>query len=99
MKLYLIGHNYKYAAEQMLMTLFPGEKPEYPDGKPEGKYMVIRLSRAGQYTTAGCLYRDGEQIFRGRAAVRNEKMTDTVRTDSLCQQIIKLAVYNHINIV
>ena len=93
MKLYLIGHNYKYAAEQMLMTLFPGEKPEYPDGKPEGKYMVIRLSRAGQYTTAGCLYREGEQIFRGRAAVRNEKMTDTVRTDSLCQQIIKLAVY------
>ena len=93
MKLYLIGHNYKYAAEQMLMTLFPGEKPEYPDGKPEGKYMVIRLSRAGQYTTAVCLYREGEQIFRGRAAVRNGKMTDTVRTDSLCQQIIKLAVY------
>ena len=22
---------YHYAAEQMMLTLFPGEKPEYPD--------------------------------------------------------------------
>ena len=34
MKLYLNGHNYKYAAEQMLLTLFPGERPEYPDAPP-----------------------------------------------------------------
>ena len=30
MKLYLKGHNYRYATEQMLLTLFPGERPEYP---------------------------------------------------------------------
>ena len=29
MKLYLKGHDYKYAAEQMLLTLFPGERPSY----------------------------------------------------------------------
>ena len=75
------------------MTLFPGEKPEYPDGKPEGRRMEIRLSRSAQFTTAVCRYRDGELNGRGRAAVTNDKLTDPVRTDSLCQQIIKLAIY------
>lgn len=28
MNLYLIGHDYRYAAEQMLLTLFPDERPE-----------------------------------------------------------------------
>ena len=26
MKLYLYGHDYKYAAEQMLLTMFPGDE-------------------------------------------------------------------------
>ena len=30
MRLYLSGHDYKYAVEQMLLTLFPDERPEYP---------------------------------------------------------------------
>lgn len=34
MKLYLYGHDYKYAAEQMLLTLFPAQRPEYPAGPP-----------------------------------------------------------------
>ncbi len=93
MKLYFEGHQYRYAAEQMLMTLFPGEKPVYPDGKPEGRRMEIRLSRSARFTTAVCRYRDGESSGLGRAAVKNEKLTDPVRTDSLCQQIIKLAIY------
>ena len=75
------------------MTLFPGDKPEYPAGRPEGRRMEIRLSRSGKFTTAVCLYHDGERSFQGRAAVRNECLTDAVRTDSLHQQIIKLAVY------
>ncbi len=93
MKLYFEGHQYRYAAEQMLMTLFPGEKPVYPDGKPEGRRMEIRLSRSARFTTAVCQYRDGESSGLGRAAVKNEKLTDPVRTDSLCQQVIKLAIY------
>ncbi len=75
------------------MTLFPGEKPVYPDGKPEGRRMEIRLSRSARFTTAVCRYRDGESSGLGRAAVKNEKLTDPVRTDSLCQQVIKLAIY------
>ena len=29
MDLYFTGHNYKYAAEQMLLTLYPEERPAY----------------------------------------------------------------------
>lgn len=36
MKLYLYGHDYKYAAEQMLLTLFPAQRPEYPAGGRSG---------------------------------------------------------------
>ena len=36
MDLYLFGHNYKYAAEQSLLMLFPSERPTYPEGEPQG---------------------------------------------------------------
>ena len=42
MRLYLFGHTYKYAVEQMLLTMFPAERPEYPEGKPSGERMEIR---------------------------------------------------------
>ena len=39
---------YHYAAEQMMLTLFPGEKPEYPDAAPnmmeEDKAAAFSLS-------------------------------------------------------
>ena len=35
MRLYFKGHDYKYAAEQMLLTLFPDQRPVYPDAPPE----------------------------------------------------------------
>ena len=54
MRLYLNGHDYKYAVEQMLLTMFPEERPEYPEGKPAGDRMEIRLSRGSRYTTAAC---------------------------------------------
>ena len=94
MKLYYFGHDYRYAAEQMLATLFPGEKPEYP--APEeaaGQRVELRLRRAPVWTTASCLYHDGTQAYRASARVRTAELTGPVRTDSLCQQVIKLAMY------
>ena len=94
MKLYFDGHEYRYAAEQMLATLFPGEKPEYPEpAAPEGRRVELRLHRAPQRTTASCLYHDGQQAFRGFASVPTGALTSLVRTDSLCQQALKLAMY------
>ena len=93
MKLQLIGHNYRYAAEQMLSTLFPGEKPDYSRKKPEENGMKITLRTARIYTTATCIYINESGRFSGRAAVRTEEMTDETERDRLCQFIIKNAVY------
>ncbi|MBR1456192.1 MAG: coproporphyrinogen dehydrogenase HemZ, partial [Oscillospiraceae bacterium] len=68
MKLYLYGHNYQYAVEQMLLTLYPGERPQYPGGRPEGERMEIRLSRGAKRTTATCLLVRGGGRWHGRAA-------------------------------
>ena len=75
------------------MTLFPGERPEYPTVKTAGERMEVRLHRGGSMTTASCLYHDGSHGYQGRAAVKNELLMEPVQTDSLCQQILKLAIY------
>ena len=57
MNLYFAQHDYKYAAEQMLLTLFPAERPVYPEGEPageraeiyrDGEAMVCRLTLHGE---------------------------------------------------
>ena len=55
MRLYLIGHDYKYAAEQMLLTLWPEERPEYPTGKPSGDRLELRLSRGALFRLVPCV--------------------------------------------
>ena len=53
MKLYFTPHpgweseRYHYAAEQMMLTLFPGEKPEYPDECPN---MMTRVGRIAVFS-------------------------------------------------
>ncbi len=93
MRLYFKGHDYKYAAEQMLLTLFPEERPEYPEGSPAGDRMELRLHRGGVYTTAFCAFYSGGVCWRGRAAAKNSAMTDDLSTDRICQRLIKNAMY------
>jgi oxygen-independent coproporphyrinogen-3 oxidase len=54
MKLYLIGHDYKYAVEQIMLTLFPAERPEYPRELPaEGEnWAKVILSQGKTWVTA-----------------------------------------------
>ena len=101
MNMYLIGHAYRYATEQMLMTLFPGEKPEYSADRPPAaadsiERRLVTLLSDGQYmVTANCLYCDGTKCFYGRSAVRREALyaLDEVHRDSLLSQLLKTAVY------
>ena len=93
MRLYLYGHEYKYAVEQMLLTLFPNERPEYPEGRPAGDRMEIRLSRAGRRTTASCVYHRGTERFQGRAAADNVSLGGKLTTDRKCQRLVKNAIY------
>ena len=93
MKLYLYGHEYKYAVEQMLLTLFPAERPQYPDGKPEGERMEIRLSRGDKRVTAACRLYTAAGRFDGRAAAEIAALGDALETDRKCQRLIKNAMY------
>ena len=93
MRLYLIGHEYKYAVEQMLLTLYPRERPEYPEGKPAGERIELRLHRSERFVTATCaLYRAGA-VRRGRAAARVERLSGELETDRVCQRLVKNAMY------
>ena len=93
MRLYLIGHDYKYAAEQMLLTLWPGERPEYPEGKASGERIELRLSRGGRYVTASCVLHQGGEVRRGRAAAPLTKLRGELETDRVCQRLVKNAMY------
>ena len=93
MKLYLYGHDYKYAAEQMLLTMFPGERPEYPQGRPEGDRMELRLSRGEKYTSANCKLVLGGEEYRAITRASNSVMSDELITDRVCQRLIKNAAY------
>lgn len=93
MKLYLINHEYRFAAEQMLMTLFPNERPEYHEGKPEGDRAELCLSEGKKKYTAMCrLFIDGHE-YRGRAAVDKFLITDELSKSKYLQRIIKLSFY------
>ena len=49
MNLYLQGTDNKYAAEQTLLTLFPEERPEYPEGAPAGERCELTVTRGEKY--------------------------------------------------
>ena len=93
MDIILRGHDYKYAVEQMLLTLYPEERPVYP-GSPSGDDCVsVTLRRSGRFVTASCrLVREGRTAF-GRAQFacgRARERTDEMRLE---QRIVKLAFY------
>ena len=93
MKLYLHGHDYKYAAEQMLLSLYPAERPEYPEGRPEGDRVELSLSRGASYVTASCKLVSGDRVYHGRSAVKADSLTGGISRDKLCSRIIKNAFY------
>jgi len=71
MKLYLSGHDCRYAAEQLLLTLFPDERPEYPPGEPDGTGPALRLTLSeggGEVRAAAELWWAGRLYTARRAA-------------------------------
>ncbi len=93
MRLYFYGHDYKYAAEQMLLSLYPAERPEYPEGRPEGDRVELRLSQGESLTTASCRLVINGAEHRAKSSVRTALMTDGIARDKLCSRIIKTAFY------
>ena len=94
MKLYLKGHDYKYATEQMLLTLFPGERPSYPD-RPAGEgedSLTLSLSLGGRWATArAVLTRDGRRWTAAARAPVPAPDAGRVERDRVLQRVVKNA--------
>ena len=93
MKLYLTGTDNKYAVEQTLLTLFPGEKPEYPGGEPEGDRCEIHVAQDARHAVCTCLLVRGGVEYRGMQAADRDQMADRDSEAHYMNRIVKLAFY------
>ncbi|MEA4932694.1 MAG: coproporphyrinogen dehydrogenase HemZ [Lawsonibacter sp.] len=106
MKLYLEenktpwqGMRYRYAVEQMMLMLFPGEKPEYPAQLPrtlegEDNAAVFTLSRGETWTTVTAL------VLRPQGQHSGVSRLDSLLLDQTPEQVyhvvqhaLKMAFY------
>lgn len=93
MELFLFDNDCKYAVEQIMLMLFPDERPVYPDAPSGGDRAEIRLFRGRARDTAVCRIFRGGGVFTGRAAAGREGYTDGLAQKRLEQRIIKLSFY------
>ena len=95
MKILLKGDatEYKYAVEQMLLTVFPDERPEYVLKRPQEDGLTVSLSRAEMYSVSVCMLKRDGKVFRGTARVLSSALTDNITTDRVCQRLIKDSIY------
>lgn len=96
MKLYLVGHQYQYAVEQMMMTLFPGQKPEYPDTPPtwdQSMAQVELFTRGHAVVAHAKLWWDGG-VYEAQRSEPETNLTGGLEDDRVRQRVIRLAFYD-----
>ena len=108
MKLYLAGHTYKYAVEQMLMQILDSERPVFVDDKPPDteNHAVVTLSRDGSSVSARTRIRYDGKTFTGdavnsraltelsaAAAASAKSEANASDDDRECQRLIKLSFF------
>ena len=107
MKLYFETSNfpwlperYHYAAEQMMLTLFPGERPEYPEGPPpkvlsgEGNAVVFTLRRGEKQASVSALVFRNQERFDGVRRFPSEELDRSPEeVYHTVQHALKLAFY------
>ena len=94
MNLTLLGHDYKYAVEQIMLMLYPDARPVYTPGTPpDGRAAEVRLSYGKTYATAVTKLSVGGSVFKGASRVRCALLSDKLAADRHLQKIIKLSFY------
>lgn len=92
MRVILKGHDYKYAVEQMLLTLFPEERPVY-EGDGENR-ITLSLSRGNIWLTATAVLHWQGKITRHACRAKVSELNGEELNDGrVCQRILKLAFY------
>lgn len=107
MKLYFAVSNfpwqperYHYAAEQMMLTLFPGERPEYPEEDPpremdrEDNAVIFTLHRGKKLTNVSALVFRAPGWYNGATRFPSEKLDEVPeQVYHTVQHALKLAFY------
>jgi len=96
MKLYLIGHDCRYATEQMMLTLFPDQRPEYPPGEPDGSGPALRLTlsqEGGELCAAAELWW-AERLYTARHTVPIGELTGGLQDGRVRRRALQLAFYD-----
>ena len=93
MNLIFRNHDCKYAVEQMLLTLFPAERPTYPAAPSGDNCATVSLRDGETWRTATTLLLRGGVRYAGSARVRRDALTDPVVTDRLTQRILRQSFY------
>jgi len=95
MKLFLEGHDYKYAVEQMLLTLFPEERPVYVSRRRElsdgGAALTLRRGER-RFTAAAVLLWEGRRTV-GMAHMAVKDFDDPFARDSALTRLVKTAFF------
>ena len=94
MELFFDGHNEKYAVEQIMLMLFPAERPVYP-ARPGGALRAqvnLREGDAWLTATTRITAPDGRSAF-GTARVRRGDMTAPLIAQRLRQRALKMSFY------
>lgn len=95
MKLYFRGHAYQYAAEQMLLMLFPGERPQYPEAAPEPgeNALTLSLSQGAVWATATAVLTWNGTRYTGAARCPTPAQLGEVERSRALQHTLKQAFY------
>lgn len=93
MKLTLIGHDYRYAVEQIMLMMYPDERPAYSSGDTDALSAEVRLHLSRTYATAVTRILSGKTVYRGESRVRRDALSGKLISDRLLQKIIKLSFF------
>ncbi|NCE63620.1 coproporphyrinogen dehydrogenase HemZ [Pseudoflavonifractor sp. 524-17] len=100
MRIYFQGdavsrHDFRYAAEQMMLTLFPGQRPEYPQAMPDGEdnAVVLTLEETADGFTAAAQVMLGSRRETAACQCGKAECTGELEEYRALQRILKLAFY------
>ena len=89
MKLYLRGHTYRYAMEQIQLSLFPNEKVEFEAAPFAGcDGAVSSLSEGARFVTA-----TARITYHGREAFARQSVPRSEATEPVRRQILRQSYY------
>ena len=95
MKLYFKGHDYKYAAEQIMMAVLPETRPEYSETMPgkDDDWALVSLSMGRTYATAVTRLSWKGKSGRGEAKAPVKSLENEIEKNRQLQKIVKLSFY------